>query len=242
MHRRDLLVQGAATSAALLAATAIADAAPPGKPGSKARTPPGLGKHEPAPLAFKAGSLTGISEKMISSHHDKNYAGAVKNLNKVETDIAALKLDAPAYLVAGLRDKQLTYFNSMVLHEHYFGNLGGNGKRAGALESRLGSEFGASAWEAQVRATAMGLGGGSGWVILGLSLHEGSLVIASAGNHTQNLAFGAPLMALDMYEHAYQQDYGADHAAYIEAFFKNLAWEVVEARYDRAMKASAALS
>jgi len=242
MHRRDLLVRGAATSAALLAATAIADAAPPAKPASKARTPPGLGKHEPAPLAFKAGSLTGISEKMITSHHDKNYAGAVKNLNKVETDIAALKLDAPAYLVAGLRDKQLTYFNSMVLHEHYFGNLGGNGKRAGALESRLGSEFGASAWEAQVRATAMGLGGGSGWVILGLSLHEGSLVIASAGNHTQNLAFGAPLMALDMYEHAYQQDYGADHAAYIEAFFKNLAWEVVEARYDRAMKASAALS
>jgi len=239
MHRRDLLVQGAATSAALLAATAIADAAPPGK--SKGKTPPGLGKHEPAPLTFKPGSLIGISEKMITSHHDKNYAGAVKNLNKVETDIAALKPDAPAYLVAGLRDKQLTYFNSMVLHEHYFGNLGGNGKRSGALETRLGSDFGAGAWEAQVRATAMGLGGGSGWVILGLSLHDGSLVIASAGNHTQNLAFGAPLLALDMYEHAYQQDYGADHAAYIEAFFKNLAWEVVEARYDRAMKASAAL-
>ena len=241
MHRRDLLVQGAATGAALLAATAIADAAPPGKPASKGKTPPGLGKHEPAPLPFKAGSLTGISEKMITAHHDKNYAGAVKNLNKVEADIAVLKPDAPAYLVAGLRDKQLTYFNSMVLHEHYFGNLGGSGKRSGALETRLGSDFGAGAWEAQVRATAMGLGGGSGWVILGLSLHEGSLVIASAGNHTQNLAFGAPLLALDMYEHAYQQDYGADHAAYIEAFFKNLAWDVVEARYDRAMKASAAL-
>jgi Fe-Mn family superoxide dismutase len=241
MHRRDLLVQGAATGAALLAATAIADAAPPGKQASKGKTPPGLGKHEPAPLPFKASSLTGISEKMITSHHDKNYAGAVKNLNKVETDIAALKPDAPAYLVAGLREKQLTYFNSMVLHEHYFGNLGGNGKRAGALETRLGSDFGAGAWEAQVRATAMGLGGGSGWVILGLSLHDGSLVIASAGNHTQNLAFGAPLLALDMYEHAYQQDYGPDHATYIEAFFKNLAWEVVEARYDRAMKASAAL-
>jgi Fe-Mn family superoxide dismutase len=241
MHRRDLLVQGAAASAALLAATASADAAPPDKQPSKGKTPPGLGKHEPAPLTFKAGSLTGISEKMITSHHDKNYAGAVKNLNKVEVDIAALKPDAPAYLVAGLRDKQLTYFNSMVLHEHYFGNLGGNGKRSGALETRLGSDFGAGAWEAQVRATAMGLGGGSGWVILGLSLHDGSLVISSAGNHTQNLAFGAPLLALDMYEHAYQQDYGADHAAYIEAFFKNLAWEVVEARYNRAMKASAAL-
>jgi Fe-Mn family superoxide dismutase len=240
MHRRDLLVSGAAGSAALLAATALADAAPPAKP--KGKTPPGLGKHEPAPLPFKASSLTGISEKMITAHHDKNYTGAVTNLNKVETDIAALKPDAPAYLVAGLRERQLTYFNSMVLHEHYFGNLGGNGKRSGALETRLGADFGAGAWEAQVHATAMGLGGGSGWVILGLSMHDGSLVIASAGNHTQNLAFGAPLMALDMYEHAYQQDYGPNHAAYIDAFFKNLAWEVVEARYDRAMKAIAALA
>ena len=246
MHRRDLIVQGAATSAALLAATAIADAAPPAKQPPtpappKPRTPPGLGKHAPAPLPFKPGALTGISEKMITSHHDKNYTSAVKNLNKVEADLAALKPDAPPYLVAGLRDKQLTYFNSMVLHEHYFGNLGGNGKRSGALETRLGSDFGAGAWEAQMHATAMGFGGGSGWVTLGLSLHEGSLVISSGGNHTQTLAFGAPLLVLDMYEHAYAIDYGADHAAYIEAFFKNVAWDAVEARYDRAMKASAAL-
>jgi len=242
MHRRDLLVQGAATSAALLAATALADAAPAAKqPPPRRRTPPGLGKHEPAPLTFPPGALTGISEKMITSHHDKNYTGAVKNLNKVEADLAALKADAPAYLVAGLRDKQLTFFNSMVLHEHYFGNLGGNGKRSGALETRLGNDFGAGAWEAQVRATAMGLGGGSGWVILGLSMHDGSLVISSGGNHTQTLAFGAPLMALDMYEHAYALDHGADHPTYIEAFFKNLAWDVVEARYEHAMKAIAAL-
>jgi Fe-Mn family superoxide dismutase len=242
MHRRDLLVGGAASSAALLAAAAIADAAPPSKPPAKAKTPPGLGKHEPAPLTFKPGGLTGISEKMITSHHDKNYAGAVKNLNKVETDIAALKPDAPGYLVAGLHERQLTYFNSMVLHEHYFGNLGGNGKRSGALDTRLGSEFGAGAWEAQVRAVATALGGGSGWVVVALSLHDGGLRISSAGNHTQTLAFGAPLVVLDMYEHAYALDYGADHPSYIEAFFKNIAWEVVEARYDRAMKALAALT
>ncbi|HEU4729705.1 MAG TPA: Fe-Mn family superoxide dismutase [Kofleriaceae bacterium] len=244
IHRRDLLVRGAASSAALLAAAALADAAPPAKQGPptpRGKAPPGLGKHEPAALPFKPGSLTGISEKMITAHHDKNYAGAVKNLNKVETELAALKPDAPAYLVAALRDKQLTFFNSMVLHEQYFGNLGGNGKRSGALETRLGHDFGAGAWEAQVRAAAMGLGGGSGWVILGLSMHDGSLVIWAGGNHTQTLAFGAPLMALDMYEHAYQQDYGPDHAAYIDAFFKNLAWEVVEARYDRAMRALAVL-
>ena len=243
MHRRDLLVRGAAGSAALLAAAAIADAAPPAKvpPTPKGKTPPGLGKHAPAPLTFKPSALTGISEKMITSHHDKNYAGAVKNLNKIETELAELKPDAPGYLVAGLREKQLTFFNSMTLHEHYFGNLGGDGKRSGALETRLGHEFGAGAFESQIRATAMGLGGGSGWALLALSMHDGSLVIQSAANHTQVLAFGAPLMALDMYEHAYALDYGADHAAYIEAFFKNLNWEVVEARYDRVMRAIAVL-
>ena len=245
MHRRDLLVGGAASSAALLAATALVDAAPPAKqppaPPPKGKTPPGLGKHAPAALPFKPGGLTGISEKMITSHHDKNYAGAVKNLNKVETDLAALPHDAPGYLVAGLREKQLTYGNSLVLHEHYFGNLGGTGKRSGALEARLGTEFGAAAWEAQVRASATALGGGSGWVVVGLSLHDSSLVISSSTNHTQAMAFGAPLLVLDMYEHAYAIDYGADHAAYIDAFWKNIAWDAVEARYDRAMKAIALL-
>jgi Fe-Mn family superoxide dismutase len=224
-------------AAALVAASTIADAAP----AAKAKTPPALGKHEVVPLAFKHNALTGISEKMITSHHDKNYAGAVKNLNKVEIDLAALKADAPGYLVAGLREKELTYFNSMVLHEHYFGNLGGNGKRSGALETRLGTDFGAGAWETQVRAAATALGGGSGWVIVALSMHDGGLRVSSSANHTQAVAFGAPLLVLDMYEHAYAIDYGADHAAYIDAFFKNLLWESVESRYDRAMKALAVI-
>lgn len=230
------------TGAALLVATTTANATPDKQSAPpKGKTPPGLGKHTPVALPFKASALTGISEKMITSHHDKNYAGAVKNLNKVEADIAALKSDAPGYLVAGLREKELTFFNSMVMHEHYFGNLGGNGKRSGALESRLGSDFGAAAWESQVRAAATALGGGSGWVVIALSMHDGGLRISSSANHTQALAFGAPLLVLDMYEHAYAIDYGADHAAYIDAFFKNVAWDAVESRYDRALKALAAL-
>ena len=236
MNRRDLLIHGAATGAAILVAERVVHAAPDPKPSPKP------GSHAPVPLSFKPSALTGISEKMITSHHDKNYAGAVKNLNKVETDLAALKADAPGYLVAGLREKELTYFNSMVLHEHYFGNLGGNGKRSGALDKRLGSELGAAVWEAQFRACAGALGGGSGWVVLALTMHDGGLRIGQSTNHTQALAFGAPLLVLDMYEHAYAIDYGADHASYIDAFFKSLAWDAVEGRYDRALKAHAALA
>ena len=178
---------------------------------------------------------------MITSHHDKNYAAAVKNLNKVETDLAALGKDAAPYLVAGLREKELTYLNSIILHERYFGNLGGDGKRSGALDTRLGSDFGAAGWEAAFRAAAMGLGGGSGWVVLSLSFHDGDVRIASSANHTQAIAHGSPMLVLDMYEHAYAIDYGADHAAYIDAFFKNVAWHEVEDRYARALEAKAKL-
>src|SRR3954463_10914671 len=98
IQRRDLFASGAA----LLAATAIADAKrmPPPPPPPKA--PPKPGAHAPVPLPFKPGSLTGISEKMITSHHDKNYAGAIKNLNAVELELATLKVDMPGYQVAGL--------------------------------------------------------------------------------------------------------------------------------------------
>jgi superoxide dismutase, Fe-Mn family len=241
LHRRDLLLHGAATTVALLGATALAGAAPASKPAPPVARPRSRlpGKHVPAPLPFKPGSLNGISEKLITSHHDKNYAAAVKNLNKVESDLAALAADAPSYLVAGLRDKELAYANSIVLHEHYFGNLGGSGKRSGALEARLSGER--SGWESQVRAAAAGLGGGSGWIVVALSLHDGDLRISSSTSHSQALAFGAPLLVLDMYEHAYALDHGADHATYIELFFKNVAWEPVEARYERALKALAAL-
>src|SRR5438128_10560035 len=133
MYRRELLTGAAAAGGALLVAQgALAGTGKP-KPGAAAANPK-PGAHAPQALPFKAAALTGISEKMITSHHDKNYAGAVKNLNKVEADLAALKADAPGYVVAGLREKELTYFNSMVLHEHYSGNLGGNGQRSGARE------------------------------------------------------------------------------------------------------------
>src|SRR5262249_14369359 len=78
----------------------------------------------------------------IVSHHDNNYAGAVKNLNKVEAEIARVNKDTPGFLVSGLKDRELGFSNSMILHEQYFGNLGGNGKPGGAISSALGDAFG----------------------------------------------------------------------------------------------------
>jgi Fe-Mn family superoxide dismutase len=206
-------------------------------------TPKALdGSHKAVALPFKASSLNGLSEKMISSHHENNYGGAVKNLNKVEQELASTNKDTPPFVVAALRDKELAFRNSKTLHEAYFANLGGDGKRSGSIETALGQAYGTSSgWEDQFRATGMGLGGGSGWVILGYELETGALRTAASGNHTQVLAYSVPLLVMDMYEHAYQIDFGASVAQYIDAFMKNVKWDEVNHRFERAARAAEAL-
>jgi Fe-Mn family superoxide dismutase len=200
------------------------------------------GKHSVAPLPFDPKKLVGISERMITSHHDNNYAAAVKNLNKVEEQLASIGKETPGFLVGGLKERELTFTNSAALHEHYFGNLGGNGKPSGAVEKRLAAGYGSLArWEEHFRAVGASLGGGSGWTVLDYNFHSGDVRTYWAGNHTQAQAFGAPLLVMDMYEHAYAIDYGAAAPKYIEAFFQNVNWDEVNRRLERAEKAAAAL-
>ena len=87
----------------------------------------------------------------------------------------------------------------------------------------------------------MSLGGGSGWVILDVNFHTGDLRIYGTSGHSQSVAFGQPMLVLDMFEHAYAMDFGAAHAKYIDAFFANIAWDEVDRRLARADKALAAL-
>lgn len=206
-------------------------------------SPPALaGTHLPLPLPFAASSLRGLSERLITSHHDNNYGGAVKNLNRVEQELAAIGPDTPAFLVAALREKEITFRNSKALHEAYFGNLGGDGKRSGPVEAALAQAYGSSGtWEQHFRATGLGLGGGSGWVVLALELDTGALRTAASTNHTQALANATPLLVLDMYEHSYALDYGAAAARYVDAFLANVQWDEVNRRFERAARAAAAL-
>jgi Fe-Mn family superoxide dismutase len=166
----------------------------------------------------------------------------VKNLNKVEADLANVTKDTAAYLVAGLKERELTFRNSALLHEHYFGNLGGNGKLDGAVAAAIAAAFGSTArFEELFRATAMSIAGGSGWVVLSHDLYRDALVACWSGGHTVNHAGGVPLLVLDMYEHAFHMDYGAAAAKYVEAFMQNVQWEEVNRRYVAAQRAAAAL-
>jgi superoxide dismutase, Fe-Mn family len=198
--------------------------------------------HAVIPLPFKADALKGLSERLITSHHENNYGGAVKNLNRVEQELAAIKSDTPPLIVAALRERELTFRNSKTLHEAYFANLGGDGRRAGAIDGALSKAYqSASRWEEHFRLTGMGLGGGSGWVILAFELETGALRTFWSGNHTQAPATAVPLLVMDMYEHSYHLDFGAQHAQYIDAFFANIRWEEVNRRFENAQRAAAAL-
>lgn len=250
LARRDALAAGLALGAAALATGCEARAEPPPaapsqpKPGPSAPAGPPTfaGAHSVVPLPFTPTALKGLSERLIVSHHEKNYTGAVKNLNRAEREIASLPADAPPFVLAGLHQSALTFRNSKLLHEAYFASLGGDGRRSGAIEPALAEAYGTSAaWEEHARRSALGLGGGSGWVVLAFELETSALRTIAASNHTQALASGLPLLVLDMYEHSYHMDFGASVPPYIDAFFANVKWDEVNRRLERARKAAAAL-
>ena len=186
MTRRDVLV-----GSMLLGGAAIAQ--PSGKGGDTAtRGDAFLGKHAIQPLPFDPKTLSGLSEKLLVSHHDNNYGGAVKNLNKVEEELSKVSPDTPGFTVAGLEAAKLKFTNSMILHELYFGNLGGDGKASGSQTERmLVQAYGSHArWEQLFRALGNSLGGGSGWAILDWDFHAHGPRIYWAGDHTNAVAFG----------------------------------------------------
>src|SRR5262245_47920922 len=167
------------------------------------------GQHEIKPLPFDPAKLKGISEKLIRSHHENNYSGAVRALNAVEQRLDAMlkDKDLPAYVYADLKREELVRTGSLVLHEYYFANLGGNGKPGGEIAKAIDQSFGSGGqWEAEFKRVGNGLGGGSGWVILAYNLHTGQLHNYWAWDHMHKAPTGAPLLVLDMYEHGYHMD------------------------------------
>ena len=228
-NRRDLLLH-AGVAVSTLALVRNARAAAPA-PWAQAAA----GSHAVVPLPFAADKLKGLSAKMLTSHHENNYAGAIKNLNKVELELAKATKDTPAFAVAGLRQSELQFRNSAALHELYFGNLGGDGKVAGSVAVDVAAAFGsAGRFDEQFRQAAAGLYGGSGWVTLGLDTSTRALTVSATQNHTQAAVATLPLLVMDMYEHSYQMDFGAAAARYVDAFMENVAWEEVDRRHQKA--------
>jgi Fe-Mn family superoxide dismutase len=214
-------------AAGLVAGTASAQTAPePGKPAMS---------YEIKPLPFDPSRIKGMSEKILTSHYENNYVGAVKRLNAIDAELAGLDwAKAPNFVITGLKREELIAANSMILHEQFFDGIGGDGQPGGVIEEAIKRDFGSvDRWRAEFTAMGKAEGGGSGWVILSYLPRDKRLVNCWAADHTTTLAGGRPVLVLDMYEHAYHMDYGAKAAAYVDAFMQKIRWDSAASLYTR---------
>ncbi len=159
----------------------------------------------------------------------------MKRLNAIGAQLAALDFaKAPIFTINGLKREELIAMNSMILHDLYFDSLGGGGAPGGALAAAIARDFGSvDRWQAEFSAMGKAEGGGSGWVLLTYSPHDKRLINQWAADHTTTLAGGQPILALDMYEHAYHMDYGAAAARYVDAYMAAIRWDNATKLYDR---------
>jgi Fe-Mn family superoxide dismutase len=200
--------------------------------------------YAPEPLPF-AKELIGISKKTVEIHHDKLYVGYVNKMNEVAARLKEIFADPKAQEAANqsyselraLRDGETFATNGVYLHEYYFNVLGGDGKPTGTLVKAIEEKWGSlDKFVAFFSATGMAV---RGWVVLCWDAHLGRLKIYGADAHNQGGVWGCiPLIVLDVYEHAYFIDYGADRKKYIGDFWNNLNWQAANRLYDVASKVS----
>jgi Fe-Mn family superoxide dismutase len=232
IERRDFLhgvglAAGVAAASTLIQQPAQAQAAP--QPGPKPMV------YEIKPFSVDPKSVKGISEKVLVSHYENNYVGAVKRLTAIAAQLAELDFSkAPGFVINGLKREELIAMNSMILHEAYFDSLGGGGAARGTLAEAITRDFGSiERWRAEFSAMGKAEGGGSGWVLLMYSPRDKRLVNQWAADHTNAIAGGRPIVALDMYEHAYHMDYGAKAGSYVDAFMEAINWDNAVKLYER---------
>ena len=182
------------------------------------------------PLSCDPARIKGMSERLIISHYENNYGGAVKRLNVIEEKVAELDYaNAPAFLINGLKREQLIAMNSMVLPALLFAGLGDQREPRSALRDALTRDFGSyERWRSEFIAMGKALAGGSGWVLLSWSPRDGKLVNQWAADHCHTLAGGTPILALDMYEHSYHIDFGAKAATYVDTFMEAIHWKNID--------------
>jgi Fe-Mn family superoxide dismutase len=173
--------------------------------------------------------LHGISRASVEAHY-KLYQGYVAKRNEILGKLAGVDLGAANQVYSEVRalKVELSFaVGGIKNHEIYFEHLGGDGGDPdGAFAQLVKRDFGSAAdWAADLKATAMGA---RGWAWTAHDWDEGRLFnyIGDAQN-TYPIWNATPLVALDVYEHAYFLDYGTDRASYIDAFFANLDWGVV---------------
>lgn len=189
------------------------------------------------PRKFELKDLDGLSEDQISQHRDILYTGYVNKLNEIEerlkNGLDRNKSNQVFSEYRSLKVDETFALNGVVLHELYFENLGGNGRKpVNSLLQPIVRDFGSfELWQEDFRACGMAA---RGWAILGYSLYDEKMHNYCLDSHNFNVpSCVTPILVMDVYEHAYAIDFGVKRTPYIEAFMRNIDWKVCTMRFQR---------
>jgi Fe-Mn family superoxide dismutase len=182
------------------------------------------------------GNVQGISDAQLEAHFGL-YKGYVNKLNEIETKLKTADRAATNYSFgefAELKRRFAVPYNGTILHELYFENLKASGKPSAAFEKIVNQSYGSfDAWKADVKATGLAV---PGWVVTCVETTTGQVQNVQIMEHHIGFPLNhMPLLVMDTWEHAFFLDYKADRGAYIETFFKNINWDVVNSRTEKVL-------
>lgn len=192
---------------------------------------------------LKPKNLNGISDKQIDFHFDTHYKGYVTKYNEIQEKLAGAdrsKANQNFSEYRALKVEESFNYMGVVLHELYFENLGAKGSPSPDLKASIEKIFGSiEKCQEELKASGIAL---RGWATLSCNLFTGELFVNGLDAHNLYGYVGSlPLIVLDVYEHAYYVDQGPKRPPYIESFFGNLNWDVINSRFDKCKKACEAL-
>src|SRR3989344_1399646 len=191
--------------------------------------------HTIKPLPFDYGATKGISEQVNKWHHDTHYAGYVNKRNEIEQALEKAdrsKANANYSEYGELKRRETFNASGQILHEIYWDMLGGDGHIGSSLEvsKKIEKDFlSLTAWKEDFMACAKAC---LSWEILAHCSSDMKLHNYLCDFHNNGAVWGArPILAIDVFEHAYYHDYGPDRAKYLEAYFSNVDWGKVDTTY-----------
>jgi Fe-Mn family superoxide dismutase len=179
--------------------------------------------------------LKGISQKTIDTHYGKLYQGYVKKWQEIQEKLKTVDESTANATFSDLRELKVEESfasNAIILHEAYFDILGGTGELEGEIIDAIKRDFDSfEKWLTNFK--ALGLCS-RGWVVLGYDFNDGKLKNFLLDAHNLYGVVGtAPVLVMDMYEHAYFMDFGSDKKSYIETFFQNLNWLTMAKKFQK---------
>ncbi|MBI4148663.1 hypothetical protein HY490_05205 [Candidatus Woesearchaeota archaeon] len=190
-------------------------------------------EHNAKDFNYLLGKLKGISDNQLKAHFGL-YEGYVKKLNEIETKLKTADRAASNYSFgeySELKRREVVAFNGAYLHEMYFENLLATGAPSDAFKKSAESAFGD--WDKFVADVKAAAGSTPGWVMVTWNSIDNQLHTYIMFEHHIGLpAHQHIVLALDCWEHAFMIDYGTKKAEYLNAFFNNINWDIVNKRFD----------